>query len=169
MPQTQVPLRNGLGFRLPWRTSTAWTATGTTPLSVGLKTGRAVIAQTMKQQRLLEQHFGLSASIVPNCYVEPLRSPIHEAGRAAGGSDRVLWVGRLSSEKRFEWLLDVAEKCPHILFDVVGTANTASKYVRALNARAAGMTNIKMHGGVPYTAMAEFYQQATVLCCTSRV
>ena len=82
-------------------------------------------------------------------------------------SSHVLWVGRISKEKRFEWLLDVAEKCPEMTFDIVGAANSNSEYASALMKRASAISNVKIHGRVPHAEIARYYQRCRVLCCTS--
>jgi len=67
-----------------------------------------------------------------------------------------------------EWLLDVAEKCPDILFQVVGSTSTgSSSYATALIKRAAGISNVRMHGWVPYEEMTKLYNNCNILCCTS--
>jgi glycosyltransferase involved in cell wall biosynthesis len=79
----------------------------------------------------------------------------------------VLWAGRISRVKRFEWLLDAAERCPNIIFDVVGAPSKDSDYGSSLVRRADGMSNLQMHGYVPHAEMTRYYQRCHVLCCTS--
>jgi glycosyltransferase involved in cell wall biosynthesis len=135
---------------------------------LGLRLADAVTAQTATQQALLRRNMGVEATVVRNCgstaggqaYSGPLSiNP--------GGPLHVLWVGRISEQKRLEWLLDVAERRPEITFDVVGAPNEESSYSSSVIARAGGIRNIKMHGRVPHAKMAEYYQRCHVLCCTS--
>ena len=133
----------------------------------GLKHSDAVIVQTRRQQQMLREGFGIDSTIIPmpcegfgrDTYASPTNLPSE--------NQSVLWVGRISKEKRFEWLLDVAEKCPEITFDIVGASNTDSDYASALKKKAAGVLNVKMHGRVPHAEMAKYYQRCHILCCTS--
>ena len=86
----------------------------------GLKHADEIIVQTGRQQTLLKDEFDLGSTVVPM------------ACEGFGGDEqinrvfpsdikkRVLWIGRLSPEKRLEWLLDAAETCSDLVFDVVG-------------------------------------------------
>jgi glycosyltransferase involved in cell wall biosynthesis len=69
--------------------------------------------------------------------------------------------------KRFEWLLDIAQQCQEITFDVVGAPGSDSPYTLSLIERATGISNVKMHGYVPYKEMDKCYQCCRILCCTS--
>lgn len=133
----------------------------------GLKHVDSVVVQTRRQQQMLRQGFGIDSTIIPmpregfgrDTYAFPPNLPSENPS--------VLWVGRISKEKRFEWLLEVAEQCPQITFDVVGASNTDSIYALALVKRAAGVLNVKMHGRVPHAEIAKYYRCSSVLCCTS--
>lgn len=135
---------------------------------VGLRLADAVTAQTQTQQQLLHQNMGIEASVVRNCGGPSSEQSLCELPTiGAPESIRVLWVGRISEQKRFEWLLDVAERCPEIAFDVVGAANTESDYASSLAGRAAAIANVEMHGRIPHSEMTSYYQRCSVLCCTS--
>lgn len=135
---------------------------------IGLRLADEITAQTTTQQRLLQQNVGAKAVLVRNCGWDTAE---RSSGEAAATADhrviRVLWVGRISREKRLEWLLDVAERCPDIAFDVVGAASTESDYTLSLAKRAAAIPNVKMHGRIPHADMAGHYESCHFLCCTS--
>jgi glycosyltransferase involved in cell wall biosynthesis len=130
----------------------------------GLQMADGIVVQTQSQLELLGRNFQRSATIVGNCVNLGFVPP--EKG-APGQS--VLWVGRISAEKRFDWLLDVAQRCGNLRFDVVGGANADSERSKSLEHRAASLANIRMNGRVPYAAMPEYYARCRVLCLTSRV
>ncbi|MDM8008510.1 MAG: glycosyltransferase family 4 protein [Phycisphaerae bacterium] len=133
----------------------------------GLGHADRVIAQTRWQARLLREGFGVDPVVVPLPCAE-LDGRDTALPQAPGGqSPRVLWVGRFSPEKRLEWLLDVAERCPQFTFDVLGAANDQSEYGAALMRRASSIPNVIMHGRVRHSEMGRFYRRAAVLCCTS--
>ena len=73
----------------------------------------------------------------------------------------------ISGEKRFEWLLDIAEQCPEMIFDVVGASNTDSDYASNLVKRACEIRNVKMHGRISHQEMPAYYRSSDILCCTS--
>ena len=79
----------------------------------------------------------------------------------------MLWIGRISREKRFEWLLDVAKKYPDITFDVIGMANHHSEYSSDLIRRSSGIRNVKIHGRIPHAQVFSYYRRSRILCCTS--
>jgi glycosyltransferase involved in cell wall biosynthesis len=135
---------------------------------LGVKMADVITTQTTAQQRMLRENMGLASVVIRNCggasAAGSARPPLL-AGDPA--SLRVLWVGRISEKKRFEWFCDVAERCPDIPFDVVGTGVPGSSYARPLLVRAAGLANVKMHGYAPYVEMPTYYRNCHVLCCTS--
>ncbi len=135
---------------------------------LGLRLADIVTAQTTTQQRLLRERMGISAALIRNCGWESTdRDPCERPSNHCDEPLHALWVGRMGKTKRFEWLLDVAKKCPDIVFHVVGAANADSSYTLSLVKRAATISNVEMHGPVPYSQMAEYYRKCHVLCCTS--
>jgi glycosyltransferase involved in cell wall biosynthesis len=80
---------------------------------------------------------------------------------------RVLWVGRLSQEKRPEWLIQLATDLLECHFDVVGQCNTSSRYGRSLARQLESLPNVRWHGYVDHARMRALYQQAQVLLSTS--
>lgn len=133
----------------------------------GLKHAGSVIVQTLRQQEMLHEGFGIRATVIPMpCEGFDVSTPVRPAALSRE-KPSVLWVGRISREKRFEWLLDIAERCPEITFDVVGATNADSEYASALTNRAAGIANVQMHGRVLHSEIAGYYEHCHVLCCTS--
>ena len=135
---------------------------------MGVRLAHAVTAQTATQRALFRQNMGIGATLIRNCGGKRTsaisgKSPVV----LQSGSFRVLWIGRNSRVKRFEWLLDIAKQCPQITFDVVGVSNTGCGYAAFLMERAAGIPNVKMHGYMPYAKVVEYYQDCHALCCTS--
>jgi glycosyltransferase involved in cell wall biosynthesis len=133
----------------------------------GLRHADAITVQTLTQQRMLRESFGLSSTVVPNCCPPPQDDPSAAPQPGVEGPARVLWVGRIAPEKRPDWLLEVAGRCPELAFDVVGDANVKSAFAEGVARRAAGTANVVMHGWIPHAQMGEFYRRASILCCTS--
>jgi glycosyltransferase involved in cell wall biosynthesis len=84
--------------------------------------------------------------------------------RDCGG---ILWAGRLSEEKRPEWVIRLARDLPGCRFDLVGACNGDSPYGRRLVAEIRSLPNVRWHGPMPHQAMPEMYARARMLLCTS--
>jgi len=131
----------------------------------GLKHCDAIIAQTKKQAELLWEQFALPSSILamPSEGAAVLDRDRIQAQRAI----RVLWIGRITPEKRPHWLLDIAERLPQLEFEIVGAANTETDYSRRVVERAKAIPNVTVSGRVPYSEMSAVYSRVTILCSTS--
>lgn len=135
---------------------------------LGLRLADAVTAQTVTQQDLLRKNMGVEGVVIHNCGRTSDHQSLGESPLTnTTASIHVLWVGRISEQKRLEWLLDVAERCANITFEVVCAASGDSKYVASLFERAAKIPNVKMQGRVPYAEIDKYYRRCHVLCCTS--
>jgi glycosyltransferase involved in cell wall biosynthesis len=132
----------------------------------GLRRAHAVIAQSLRQQHLLGETFGITSTVIRSFCEWPLEANEQRTpeGERLG---RVLWAGRLSEEKRPEWVIRLARELPDCRFDVVGQGNVASAHGRNLARQLASLPNLRWHGHVPHTRMAALYRQAQVLLCTS--
>lgn len=134
----------------------------------GVRLADVVTAQTRTQQSLLRQNMGVEAVVVRNCArIAGDQAPRRGPASDDGGPVHVLWVGRISEQKRLEWLLDVADRCRDILFDVVGAPNEPSGYSSSLIKRAASVRNVRMCGRVRYAEMVDCYRRSDILCSTS--
>ncbi|MHC4166763.1 MAG: glycosyltransferase family 4 protein, partial [Planctomycetota bacterium] len=120
-----------------------------------------------RQQQMLLEGFGIDSKVIPMPCEGPSGKERIPSGAANEDSVHVLWVGRISKEKRFEWLLDVAVQCPQIIFDVVGASNTDSDYASNLLKCASEIRNVKMHGRISHQEMPAYYRSSNILCCTS--
>jgi glycosyltransferase involved in cell wall biosynthesis len=126
----------------------------------GIKGADLVISQTKKQQRNLEISLGLKSRIIPMAVSDI-------SNNNARRPKSVLWVGRLVREKRFEWLLEAARRCPDIEFNVAGTPNQPSGYAEELMNAAAQIPNVRAHGKVSRADLNHLFQTCGLLCCTS--
>ena len=129
----------------------------------GIKRARLIIAQTRAQQKNLQDSFGLNSSIIPMAVAGMNNSEVQKRARS------VLWVGRLMPEKRFEWLLEAARRCPDIEFHVAGTPNQPSGYAAQLLSAAAGIPNVHAHGRLSRGELDKLFQSCELLCCTSEL
>lgn len=129
----------------------------------GLQRADRVITQTRRQQQMLRDGFGVDSTVLPMpCSGIPDVSPAAPPDRPA----RVVWVGRLSAEKRLEMLGDVAAILPGVRFEVIGPTGAETSGTDALR-RALAYSNVTLRGRLGRAEMASAYRGATALLCTS--
>lgn len=129
----------------------------------GLLNTENIIVQTKRQAEMLQAGFAKSSTVL----AMPCTG-FHSA-RKSQRSERlqVLWVGRLSVEKRPDWVIEAATRLPDVDFVVVGDANKESEYAPHIRQRAALLSNVSLAGRQPYEKMGNFFSNADLLCCTS--
>jgi len=132
----------------------------------GLKHADRVVVQTRRQQEMLRIDFQRDSVIIPMPCPGPSEDDYLDWKHAGNGSSRVLWIGRICEQKRPDRLLDLAEACPDLNFDLVGpAANT--KYARDVCERAKHIANVTLHGPASRDHVSEFYKRTRIMCCTS--
>jgi glycosyltransferase involved in cell wall biosynthesis len=134
----------------------------------GLTRANTIVTQTDRQRAMLNNNFALNAVVLP-MPCPPLRGAMSPelANRTLPSEPRVLWIGRISPEKRFDLLLDVAERMPVVHFDVAGKPDEDDATTRNLLRRASGLRNVHLHGLVRRDRLPELYGMATAVLCTS--
>jgi glycosyltransferase involved in cell wall biosynthesis len=133
----------------------------------GIRHASKIISQTHAQAELFQENF--------NRLSEVLRLPLapsvadHEKTRLnlEQGKAHVVWVGRISPEKRPEWILQAAARLRDVSFHLVGSSNIDGRYQNEVMTRATCLTNVTVHGRLSDDDLASLYKSATVLCCTS--
>ena len=115
----------------------------------------------------LKQWFGRDSIVIPSCRPVPDSATQEPWLSRPAGRPRILWVGRLIERKRAELCMDLAQRCPDVLFDIVGEPNAKSSYAKAIRERGKPLPNVTMHGSIPYRLMDEMYRQSAILLCTS--
>ena len=133
----------------------------------GLRHANLVITQTVTQQKLLCENFGINSTVIPNCAPDYGRSGRGTNAVASNREKRLLWIGGFHPIKQLELLLDIAEQIPDLQFDVVGDGNNESEYVQRLRSRAMSIPNVHLHGTVPHAHVQPFYRRTSALICTS--
>ena len=131
----------------------------------GLTRCEHIIVQSQKQQGMLETGFGKAST--------PLRMPCVGFSDSVGdtqGADRrfnVLWVGRISAEKRPDWVQELAKQLPDIDFTIIGGPNRDSEYSRRVLSDEAALSNVSFVGRIAHEDMGPYYANADLLICTS--
>jgi glycosyltransferase involved in cell wall biosynthesis len=131
---------------------------------LGLRLTDRIIVQTQTQKHLLYHAFNRQSIVLPMPCPEP--SPSVEPVCVRATSGRILWIGRICQQKRPDRLLDLAEGCPDLRFDLVGPAE-AGPYSRKILDRARRLPNVVIHGPIGREQVAAFYRRSACLCCTS--
>ena len=129
----------------------------------GLRHADRIIVQTRRQQLRLDDEWGLESIVLKM----PVVGGVTGRSNAAAHQSRVVWVGRISNEKRFDRLLTIAARLPHITFEIAGGVDTGFPKGASLIEQARTRPNIKVLGKVPHERMRQVYEQATCLLCTS--
>ena len=133
----------------------------------GLRLANEVVAQTESQYGVLRRAFGIDPLLVRSCAELPVNwKPVdlsHERRR------HLLWIGRISPKKRFEWLLDLAAVAPEFVIDVVMDTRPDSDIAEQMLARARTLANVRLQGRIQPQRIGEFYERAGLVICTSLV
>lgn len=131
----------------------------------GLRHADRIIVQTGTQRSQLSRGFGLDSVVLP---MPSLGPPEAEGDPRVPppGPPRVLWVGRISEEKRPGLLLELAALRPELAFDLVGPSDGAA-YAASIVEHARRLPNVTLHGKVAREQVASFYRRAACLCSTS--
>ena len=132
----------------------------------GIRLADQIIVQTKTQHEMLLQGFKRSGLIIPMPVSRPKSYQGGNRKLAPVNERKILWVGRISEEKRPDRLLDVAERCPDLRFDLVGPS-AGSVYAQNILARAKTRANVTTHGGMTQEQLSILYQEASGLCSTS--
>ncbi len=129
----------------------------------GLRRAARIVCQTARQAETFAALTPVKTVTIASCCSEPNGEDNGAIVPRNNPRPRVLWVGRPSYKKRFDWLLDLAGLCPDWHFDVVGIDRAHSERAHRRPA------NVKWHGVVRPEQMPSFYRAADVLVCTSSV
>ena len=132
----------------------------------GLKHADSVITQTRRQEEMLRDGFGRESVVIPMPCPDPSEDGYLSDCVPPVDSHRVLWIGRVCEVKRPDRLLDLASRCPDIVFDFVGPIGDTT-YAHDVIERARKVSNLIVHGRVSEDRVVSLYRNATVMCCTS--
>jgi glycosyltransferase involved in cell wall biosynthesis len=128
----------------------------------GVRLADAIVVQTATQQQMMRAGFGREAAVIPMPCATPAAS-----GRAGRDANLVLWVGRICRVKRPDRLLEVARARPELEFLIVGPHDEDASYKEEIEAAAALVPNVRLHGPASRAELDALYQRALCLCCTS--
>lgn len=138
--------------------SIAYAARSATARKFGLFARNAhviVVGSEFMRERLQRAGYEDNRIAILPSFVEPPDTP------KSGEGDRVLYVGRLSSEKGVDVLLEAARTLPDIPFHIVGTGPDAPELERG------SPPNVTFEGFVDHDSLNSLYRSARVLVVAS--
>ncbi len=135
----------------------------------GIRHADTIIAQTKTQQQMLIKGFSLRSKVLPMPCSGPDIKKYREPDLSGKYQFCVGWAARISSEKRLELLVEVAQALPEIVFEVGGSPSgrEAEIYAQPILAAASSLPNIILHGRIDRENMPDFYDRLHLFCCTS--
>ncbi len=130
-----------------------------------VKSSDTVIAQTEHQSSLLEKHFAVDASIVPNGYDLPAGSDTYSSERR----EHILWVGSSDPEKKNpDLFVELAKFLPDLDFTMISQPIAGKEEAHnELRQKASAVENVSFEGNVAPDKVHEYYKTATLLVNTS--
>jgi glycosyltransferase involved in cell wall biosynthesis len=129
----------------------------------GVRNANLRIVQTLTQQKMFKDNFGLNSKVIPM----PCPAPdILHAPQFFAKPNRILWIGRVCQVKRPDRLLELAKLNPTLEFDIVGPWSV-DNHIQTIKQAAQQISNLKIHGAVSRNLVSNFYKSASLLCCTS--
>jgi glycosyltransferase involved in cell wall biosynthesis len=129
----------------------------------GIRHSDLILAQSNKQQSLMQRHFQLQSKVIPSLVG---RTDVFKP-RAQRSID-VLWISNIRQFKRPDLALEFARQEPGIKLHMIGGADPgALPYYEEIRSRAAQLPNVVFHGHQPVETVNERLTEAGVLINTS--
>lgn len=130
----------------------------------GVKYCTRVVCQTNHQKHLLQQNIGKNGVVIKSLY-SPLK--IEDINRDPQ-SLKILWVGRLTKEKRPELFLNLAKKMPDYKFRIIITSSKSNqKYYNKIKKTVEKIDNLDFIENVPNKEINRYYRESSMLVSTS--
>jgi glycosyltransferase involved in cell wall biosynthesis len=129
----------------------------------GLRRAAAILAQSVRQQDLLQRNYGVESSLASLLVDAPERD-LSFAERDIS----LLWVSNIQQLKRPEIFLELTQRLQDATASMVGgTQPGAEDLYQRIRARAAQIGNLTFHGPQPYRATNRVFDRARVFVNTS--
>jgi glycosyltransferase involved in cell wall biosynthesis len=131
----------------------------------GLRRTAAILAQSLKQQVLMQKGYGLNSSVASSLVDAPERQ-LSLAERDIS----LLWVSNLRQLKRPEAFLELARRVSPCTASMVGGTQPGELALfQDIRARAASVANLTFHGQLPYRATNQVFDRARLFVNTSEI
>jgi len=132
----------------------------------GLRHADRVVVQTKIQQEMMRDGFGVESTVIPMPSSDPSNGKYVPREFPDPKAGRVLWIARVTGQKRPDRLIELAQVCSDFHFDFVGPQD-GTDYAKRICQQAEELSNVTVHGPVSRDRVSDFYRRATCLCCTS--
>ena len=130
----------------------------------GVKYCTQVVCQTNHQKHLLQQNIGKNGVVIKSLYSLLKIEDINRDPKSL----KILWVGRLTKEKRPELFLNLAKKMPDYNFRIIITSSKSNqKYYNEIKKTAEKIDNLDFIENVPYKEINRYYSESSILVSTS--
>jgi hypothetical protein len=131
----------------------------------GLRRAASILAQSARQQALMQRNYGLDSSVAYMLVDAPERE-LSLAERDIS----LLWVSNIQQLKRPEMFLELARHLKSCSASMVGgTQPGAHDLYQEIRARAACVGNLTFNGALPYRATNRVFERARVFVNTSEI
>ncbi|MET0292130.1 MAG: glycosyltransferase family 4 protein [Steroidobacteraceae bacterium] len=128
----------------------------------GMRRADLIAAQTVRQQRLLKENYGLKSAVVN------MAADVDTPRPQAGKDIDALWVSNYRDVKRPEAVVDLAKALPQVTFSMVGGPMPGGEsYYERVTAALRQLPNVTVHGAVPYQDVGKLYDRAKLFLNTS--
>ena len=134
-------------------------------IKYGLQLADTIILQNQRQRHLLELNFNRRGPVLNNVY-EPQISMQNDKTQLSI-KKKLLWVGRLSYEKRPELYLDLASNLKDFEFIMVGGKTHKKSFSKEIINRASSISNLTYMGHLPVNQVESLISQTDCLINTS--
>lgn len=129
----------------------------------GLRRAASILAQSVRQQALMQSNYGLDSSVAYMLVDAPEREL-----SLAERNIALLWVSNIQPLKRPDMFLQLARGLNACAASMVGgTQPGALELFEQIRARASGVGNLTFHGPRPYRATNNLFDRARVFVNTS--
>jgi glycosyltransferase involved in cell wall biosynthesis len=137
---------------------------------IGLRFSHHVLVQHLEQQKLLQQHFGVRSTIVPNgiSISDADLKPDHDPKEVRHS---IIFLGRLHEIKQPDLFVELADMLPQYRFILCGmlyAEDAQAKYAGAVLQRARQVPNLEIMGLVPPDDVWLYLKKAALLVNTSK-
>lgn len=131
----------------------------------GVKHSDCVVCQSILQKKKLMDAIGKKGTVVKNISII---TNIKDSNKHKPCEKRVIWVGTINENKRPELFIELARRIPEFRFQMLGApVDNNSKYYKRINNDTNKVQNLELLGFVPHNEINKYYEESSLLVCTS--
>ena len=133
----------------------------------GIKNADQIICQTKKQNIMLKKIWNLNSIVLKMPCIGLKENDYIQKEPPSKNSCKVIWVGRISREKRLELFIEVAKEIKDIQFEIIGQPDEEENYTKRLIDSVNEIGNLNYFGRATRKQLENIYLNSSILCCTS--